>query len=118
MTILYHNPRCSKSRQALELLEKSGVDFEIKLYLKEPLSASDIDRITSKTSSPLSELIRSADAKKDQILVDTTQDTSIITTLKKHPHLIQRPLLETETDVIIGRPLDRIQNSLDTLHGH
>lgn len=107
---IFHNPRCTKSRQAVEVLEGAGIDADIVLYLKDPPSRSDLERIAAKLEDPIEDLVRK-DPNFTELGLDkadyTTSD-AVIDLLVEHPQLLQRPLIETGDVVIIGRPTERV----------
>ena len=102
---IYHNPRCSKSRQTLALLEKETTDFKIIEYLKNPLSFDEIKKIVEKLSIKPIDLVR----KNEQIWKDNYKgkemtDVEIIKAMERNPKLIERPIVIKEKHGIIGRP--------------
>ena len=84
---LYHNPRCSKSRQALALLNERDIDFEVYLYLKLGISEDDIDLLSS-----LDGIIRKNDLEKGSN-IDFSDNEEVSKLLKIQPKLLQRPIL-------------------------
>ena len=107
---LFHNPRCTKSRQALEVVEEAGVDVDVVLYLKEPPSRADLERIADKLEDPIEDLVRKDPNFKKLGLdkADYTSKSEVVDLLVEHPELLQRPLLETDDVVVIGRPTERV----------
>ena len=107
---LFHNPRCTKSRQALEVVEEAGVDVDVVLYLKEPPSRADLERIADKLEDPIEDLVRKDPNFKKLGLdkADYTSKSEVVDLLVEHPELLQRPLLETDDVVAIGRPTERV----------
>ncbi|MBG90200.1 MAG: arsenate reductase (glutaredoxin) [Actinobacteria bacterium] len=103
---LYHNPRCSKSRQALQLLE--GQNIHIHEYLKEGLSKAQVAEIIQKLESPITGLIRQKELKALALSIDPDNEESIIAILVQHPHLLERPILVSDQKAIIGRPPENV----------
>lgn len=99
---LYHNPRCSKSRQALALLNERDIDFEVYLYLKVGISEADIDLLSS-----LDGIIRKNDLEKDSN-IDFSDNEEVSKLLKTQPKLLQRPILVLGDKAVIGRPPENI----------
>ena len=99
---LYHNPRCSKSRQALALLNERDIDFEVYLYLKVGISEDDIDLLSS-----LDGIIRKNDLEKDSN-IDFSDNEEVSKLLKIQPKLLQRPILVLGDKAVIGRPPENI----------
>src|SRR5690349_19303450 len=103
---LFHNPKCSNSRRALEALEAAGADFDTVLYLKTPPSRDDLERIVGHLDDPVSALVRHDNRFKDLGLDPAAYDepAAVVDLLVEHPELLQRPLLETADRAAIGRP--------------
>lgn len=99
---LYHNPRCSKSRQALALLNERDIDFEVYLYLKLGISEDDIDLLSS-----LDGIIRKNDLEKGSN-IDFSDNEEVSKLLKTQPKLLQRPILVLGDKAVIGRPPENI----------
>jgi arsenate reductase len=107
MATLYHNPRCSKSRQGLELCNDSEVKVEVVNYLKTNLTKSELEGLISRLNGCVSGLIRNGDDafKQSQYSTfDLTDENNVLTILLKLPQVMQRPLLDDGNQVIIGRP--------------
>ena len=107
---LYHNPRCSKSRGALELLEARGLQPTVVRYLETPPSASELSALLSKLQLPARELLRTGeDEYKALNLADTSlSDAQLIEAMVAHPKLIERPILVAGAKAVIGRPPERV----------
>ncbi|PTY36718.1 arsenate reductase (glutaredoxin) [Saccharospirillum sp. MSK14-1] len=106
---LYHNPRCSKSRQAMALLDDAGVAYQTRLYLKEPLSAAEIKTLIAQLEGPASALVRTkeADYAASGLSPDSNAD-AIAKALADYPKLLERPLLSDGKSARIGRPPEQI----------
>lgn len=105
----YHNPRCSKSRQALALLDEAGVAYQTRLYLKEPLSADEIKTLIAQLNVPASALIRTKEADYVASGLSADSDTdAIANALAAYPKLLERPLLSDGKAARIGRPPEQI----------
>ncbi|WP_026934943.1 arsenate reductase (glutaredoxin) [Christiangramia echinicola] len=113
MLRIYHNTRCKKSREGLEILENSGKDFEIREYLKEPLSESELEKLINKLEITPIQLVRKNEKiwKEDYKDKDLS-DKELITVMVKHPKLIERPVVETDDKAVIGRPPSDIEKML------
>ncbi len=110
---IYHNPRCSKSRQTLALLEEKGINPEIILYLKDNPNKDDIKDLLQKLGIPAEKLIR----KGEQIYKDNFKGKSLseeewIDAMVDFPKLIERPIVVKGNKAILGRPP---QNVLDLI---
>lgn len=111
MIKIYHNPRCSKSRQGLSILEESGKEFEIVKYLEEELNAKGLETIISKLGIKPIDLIRKNEAIwKTDYKGKVLSDNDIIDTMIKHPKLIERPIVVNGNKAVIGRPPESIEN--------
>jgi arsenate reductase len=107
---LYHNPRCSKSRGALELLEARGLTPQVVRYLETPPSAAELRELLSKLGIGARALLRSGeDEYKELGLADTSlSDEQLIAAMAAHPKLIERPILVAGKRAVIGRPPEKV----------
>ncbi|WP_416637520.1 arsenate reductase (glutaredoxin) [Pseudomonas sp. OHS18] len=107
---LYHNPRCSKSRAALQLLEERGLQPTVVHYLDTPPSAAQLREVLDKLGLPPRQLLRSGEDEYRQLdLADQAlTDDALIEAMVAHPRLIERPLLITADRAVIGRPPENI----------
>ena len=109
MISIYHNPRCSKSRQGLALLEESGKKFEIIRYLEDKLSSHKLESIISKLGIKPIELIRKNEAIwKSDYKSKILSDREIIDAMVTNPKLIERPIVVNKTKAVVGRPTETI----------
>ncbi len=113
VTIL-HNPRCSKSRQSLELLTNNGVDAQVILYLQDPPTSSEIKNILKKLNLSPSEILRKGETRFKELAIslEDIDDDQLITLMAENPILIERPIIFNETKAVIGRPPE---NTLDII---
>lgn len=106
---IYHNRRCSKSRQTLALLEKETTDFKIIEYLKDPLSFDEIKEIIEKLAIKPIDLIRkNEEIWRDNYKEKEMTDVEIIKAMEGNPKLIERPIVINEKNGIIGRPPEKV----------
>ena len=113
MLRIYHNTRCKKSREGLEILKNSGKDFEIKEYLKEPLSESELEKLIKKLAIAPIQLVRKNEKIwKEEYKDKDLSDKELITVMVKNPKLIERPVVETDDKAVIGRPPSDIEKLL------
>lgn len=111
MTVtIYHNPRCSKSRQTLQLLTDQGITPEIVEYLKTPPYFEELDNILALLGLEPRELMRKGEAVyKDLGLADTAWDRqALIQAMVDNPILIERPIVITNGKAAIGRPPEKV----------
>ena len=105
MTTLYHNPRCSKSRQALQVLQRANVPVEIVLYLKDPLSEDALKKILQQLGVSAIDLVRKNETIwKENYKSKTLTDVQLITAMVNNPKLIERPIAIKHGKAVIGRP--------------
>lgn len=102
---IWHNPRCSKSRQALAHLEEKGLTPEIRLYLKDPPSEAEIREMLTALGLPASQLLR-----KDGAALAAQPEAAIIAAMVADPALIERPVIRNGARAVIGRPLEAIDS--------
>ena len=105
---LYHNPRCSKSRQAVALLSESGIAFEEYRYLSEGIHPDDLELL-----STLDGIIRSKDVL-GEVNIKTLDVKGVQTLLNNQPKCLERPVLVANGQAVVGRPPERILEFLRT----
>ncbi|WP_339475178.1 MULTISPECIES: arsenate reductase (glutaredoxin) [unclassified Pseudomonas] len=107
---LYHNPRCSKSRGALELLEARGLTPTVVRYLETPLDAAQLERLLGKLGITARQLLRTGEDeyKALNLVDDSLSQAQLITAIAAHPKLMERPILEAGEKAMIGRPPEKI----------
>ena len=109
MIIIYHNPRCTKSREGLCEIENLNQPFKIRKYLEEPFTESELKEVIKKLNIQPIELVRT----KESIWVENYKgkelsDDQIIKAMLENPKLIERPIIVNGNKAIIARPKDRI----------
>lgn len=107
---LYHNPRCSKSRQTLELLRERGVEPELVLYLEHPPTAGQLTQLLGWLGLPARDLLRRGEAiYKELGLADPSlSEQALIEAMTHHPQLIERPIAVRGERAIVGRPPENV----------
>ena len=112
--VLYHNPACSKSRGAKEILEARSVDFDIVEYLKAPVGEADLRRILESVDDDPSELVRKDGNFRELGLNagDYTSADAVVGLLVEHPKLMQRPVVVRGERAVIARPSERVEELL------
>lgn len=108
--ILYHNPNCSKSRAALDLLRQKGLQPAIVLYLETPPGETELKALLDRLGLSARQLLRQGEAAYRQLnLADPAHsEATLIQAIVSHPELIERPILINGDRAIIGRPPERI----------
>lgn len=111
---IYHNPRCSKSRQTLQILQDAGVEPEVVEYLKTPPDAKTLGDILKKLGMPARDLLRKGEqAYKDEGLADASKsEAEIIDAMVRNPILIERPIVIRGNRALIGRPPEGVRDLL------
>ncbi|MCF6767682.1 arsenate reductase (glutaredoxin) [Thiotrichales bacterium 19S11-10] len=110
-TIIYHNPKCSKSRQALDYLSQRIAEFEVIEYLKTPPSPEEILHLCKLLKISPKNLIRTKEKTFSELalsLDNNYSDDQWAEVLANYPVLIERPIVKTSSNAAIGRPLDNI----------
>lgn len=111
MTItIWHNPRCSKSRQTLELLRKRAIDPTIREYLKEPPSTAEIEKLIDLVGGDPAELIRDGEREFKTLRKKKSElgKVAIAAAIAAHPILLQRPIVVAGKRAVIGRPPEAV----------
>ncbi len=107
---LYHNPRCSKSRQALKLLEEKGAELEVVRYLDTPLSAAQLTQLIEQLGlDNYHDLLRTQEsAYKEGNIDENSPKAAILNALVQCPKLMKRPIAVKDGKAIIGRPPEQV----------
>ena len=107
---IYHNPRCSKSRQTLEILNRKKLDIDIVEYLKSPLDINEISNLLKKLGYTARDLLRKGeDVYKNENLSDKSlTEDFLIDMMSKNPILIERPIVVFNGKAVIGRPPEKV----------
>ena len=107
---IYHNPRCSKSRQTLALLEGRGVSPDIVLYLENPPTAEEINSILAKLGKSAREIMRKGEApyQEQGLASETKTDAELVEAMVANPILIERPIVVSGSKAAIGRPPEAV----------
>lgn len=111
---LLHNPRCSKSREALALLETAGAEVQVRRYLDQPLNGEELRDLASRLDGDIGQLVRSNEAEWKALAADDHDLDQVINAIVAHPRIMQRPIADDGQRAIIGRPPEAIQSLLDS----
>ncbi|SMN10919.1 Arsenate reductase [uncultured Candidatus Thioglobus sp.] len=111
---IYHNPRCTKSRLTLGILEERGVDVEIIKYLEDTPSAQELKALLSELKMLPRELMRTHEAlyKENNLNDEALSEAELIQAMVDNPILIERPIVKTDKGIAIGRPPENVLNIL------
>ncbi len=106
---IFHNPRCSKSRQALKLLEEQGAEVEVVKYLETPPSKEELKALLKMLGISARELMRTKEAiYKELGLKEVEDEERLIEAMVAYPKLIERPIVIKDGKAIIGRPPEKV----------
>lgn len=109
-TKIYHNPRCSKSRQTMALLEEQSIDAQVVEYLKTPPNADELQEILNLLQMKPRELMRRKEAIYKELNLDdeSLSEAQLIQAMVENPILIERPIVVTNGKAAIGRPPEQV----------
>lgn len=111
MLIIYHNPRCKKSREGLEILEKSGKEFEVKKYLEEVPTKEELRQVLKYLGIPAENLVRKSESVwKEKFKNRNLTEEEVLDAMIQNPKLIERPIVIKDDSAVIGRPSENIEN--------
>lgn len=108
---IYHNPRCSKSRETLALLQSKGIEPEVVLYLKNPPTVATLERLLLQAGfSSARELMRSKEARYQALNLDdpTLSEADLLAAMVAYPELIERPIVVANGKARLGRPPEQV----------
>ena len=107
---IYHNPRCSKSRATLALLEENDISPEIIYYLETPPSADELHALLTKLNMGIRDILRKSEPEFDEFSLDdeSLNEEIIFDIVCRHPQLIQRPIVIQGDRAILGRPPENV----------
>lgn len=108
MLTIYHNPRCSKSRQTLALIEENNQEVSIVEYLKTPLKKVEIKSLLSALNVSPIEMMRTKEAEFKEQNLKGADDNTLITAMENTPKLIERPIVVKGNKAVIGRPPENV----------
>ncbi|MGL6070454.1 arsenate reductase (glutaredoxin) [Craterilacuibacter sp.] len=110
MIRLYHNPRCSKSREALQLLQDAGAEVEVIEYLKQVPSIEELEQLLSLLGMVPRELMRQREEEYEALYLDdiALEHAQLLAALHNNPCLIERPIAIKGERAVIGRPPEKV----------
>lgn len=114
MIKIYHNPRCSKSRQTLALIEESGVELQVIEYLKTPPTADELDSLLKKLKREPQDLMRKGEDIYRELKLSERELSreEAIAIMVEHPKLIERPIVVKGRQAVLGRPPENVNELL------
>jgi len=105
---IYHNPRCSKSRQTLELLEQRKIDLDIVEYLKTPPTKAELKALLRKLGLRAADIVRTNEPEYREAAPENPTDDELLDLIVAHPKLLQRPIVVAGDRARIGRPPEQV----------
>ena len=108
MALIWHNPRCSKSRQTLALLEARGVAPKVRLYLQDPPGADELQGVLDALGLAPSGLIRKGESLFRDLGLNGASEADLLAAMAGNPILIERPVVLTEKGARLGRPPEAV----------
>ncbi|MBK2356976.1 arsenate reductase family protein [Francisella hispaniensis] len=112
---IYHNPKCSKSRQAKQVLDQNDINYDVQLYLDKPLSAKEIKQLLIKLRLPITAIIRTKEAIWSENFKDAEfTNEELIEIVASNPELLERPIIEHGDFAVVARSDEKIQEILNT----
>lgn len=114
MFTIYHNPRCSKSREALALLQQHSEQINIIEYLKTPPNTAELAALLKKLNISARQLLRNKEDEYQQLGLDNPalSEQQLLAAMQQHPKLIERPIVVRGEHAVIGRPLSNVESLL------
>lgn len=109
MTVtIYHNPRCSKSRQTLALIKERGLEFEVVEYLVSPPSKAQLKQLLTQLALSPQQLVRNKEEDYKALNLKQADDEALITAMSEQPKLIERPIVVVGNKAVLGRPPENV----------
>jgi len=108
--LVYHNPRCRKSREALKILEEKGIEPEVHEYLKEPLSAAELKKLSGLLGLAPEEFMRTGEKEyKEYVKGRNLNEKQLFEMMEEFPILMERPIVvKDRKQAVVGRPPERV----------
>ena len=112
---IYHNPRCSKSRQALQIIKDHGIEPKVIEYLKEPLEKSELENIAKSLGVRPKEFVRKNETefKDNNLVTKMEKDSDLFEAMLKFPKIMERPIIISDLGAVIGRPPGKVLKFLE-----
>jgi arsenate reductase (glutaredoxin) len=111
-SVIYHNPRCTTSRKALELLRDNGIEPEVIQYLKTPPSRAELVKLIDDAGIDVRTAVRKRESLHAELNLDDADDDALLDAMVTHPILIERPFVVTPRGTRLARPLDSVREIL------
>ena len=109
MIKIYHNPKCSTSRSALQLLQEKNIEHEVVNYIDNPLTEAELEELLDNLGMDAFELIRiNEQIWKTEFAEMEMDDNELILLMIEYPQLMQRPIVENDGKAVVARPIERL----------
>ena len=113
MITIWHNNRCSKSREAKAILEEAGLEFEVFEYLKNDFSKEELLRVMAQLKiSDINDMLRKKEKEYKELDIVNKSQNEILDLVVQNPKLIERPIIIKENKAVIARPMENLTNLL------
>lgn len=109
---IYHNPRCSKSRQTLALIEEKGITPTVVEYLQTPLSQKTLKDVVGLLGASPKDVVRKKEAKEAGLDIGAMSDAAVIKAMADTPAIIERPIVVAGNKAVVGRPPENVLDIL------
>ncbi len=106
---IYHNPRCSKSREALSLIREQGIEPQIIDYLQTPLTRAELKTLVDVLGLRPRDIIRSKEESFAALALNLDDDAAVLAALATHPELLERPIVLQGTKAVLARPPEKVR---------
>lgn len=111
---VYHNPRCTKSRNSLSYLDEKGISYDLRLYLQDPMTADELREVLEKLNISPEELLRKNEAIfKEEFKGKSLSNEEWIEAMIKYPKLMERPIVVKGNEAVVARPTEKIDQLVD-----
>lgn len=111
-SVIYHNPKCSTSRKALDLLRENGIEPEIVLYLKTPPTRDELVTMIADAGIDVRGAVRTREKLYAELGLADVSDDELLDAMAEHPILIERPFVVTDKGTRLARPIDKVHEIL------
>jgi len=112
MIEIWHNSRCSKSRNAFNYLKEKNIEFKVKEYLKEPPTQEELKEVLEKLNMKPSDLVRKKEAIFNELNLKNATEDELLNAMVENPKLIERPTVINGDKAVVARPLEEIEKIL------
>ncbi|MCH5642001.1 arsenate reductase (glutaredoxin) [Gordonia sp. ABSL49_1] len=105
---IYHNPKCSTSRKALQKLRDAGIEPTIVKYLEKPYTRAQLERLIADAGLTVAQAARKREALYKELELDSATDAQLLAEMVEHPILVERPFVVTDNGTRLARPIEKL----------